>query len=112
MHVITPGHTYDLQNKHSGVQRLQFFKDLPETEAEVDGVLCQEVMRALIDRYLRLFEQAPCVETTEIILKLRECLTLAEKRAFAHTLDKSYRKSGQNIEQVPVQANGHIFSFN
>lgn len=111
MDVVLHGHTYDLKNKRSGTQRLQFFKDLPTSEPEVDGVLCQEVIRALVDRYLELFNQKPCSETMKIIQYLRKCLILAEKRAFGNTLDKAYAKSGLNVEQLPVKENGHLFDI-
>jgi len=111
MKVIEPGHIYQLENKLEGKQILTFFKDLPKNGNHHDGVLCQEVLRALIDRCLDLFSQKPCNETADIIIKLRECLVLFETRAARGTLEKSYAKSGKHVEQLPVKANGHIFDL-
>jgi hypothetical protein len=56
MRVITPGHEYELKNKINGHQTLIFYKDLPKNIIGHDGVLCQEVIRVLIDRYLELYK--------------------------------------------------------
>jgi len=111
MNIIEPGHIYDLQNKISGTQRLTFFKDLPKNVEGHDGVLCQEVLRALLDRYIELYIQKPCNETNEIIIKLREVFILAEKRAFGNTLEKSYAKCGLNVEEMKVHPNGHLTDY-
>lgn len=109
MIVIVPGHTYDLANKENGHQRLQFFKDLPHSEEKVDGVLCQEVLRALIDRVLELNSQKPCHENIDIINGLRHILILFETRAARGTMEKCYSRIGVNVEELPVNKNGHIF---
>ncbi len=111
MNVIERAHIYELENKHEGVQRLVFFKDLPQSEAGHDGVLCQEVLRVLVDRLIDLWAQRPCHETTEIIQKLRECIVLFETRAARGTLEKSYTKIGLHVEQLPIKANGHVFDL-
>lgn len=109
MKVIEPGHIYELENRLDGVQRLQFFKDLPEGEPGHDGVLCQEVIRAVIDRVNDLHVQVPSHENVDIVLKLRESLILLEQRAFRRTLGKSYAKTGRHVEQLPTFGNGHLF---
>ena len=111
MKIIERGHIYELENKHSGVQRIVFFKDLPHSVDGHDGVLTQEVIRAVLDRMLELFAQKPCSETWKIIKKLRECLILFETRAARGTLEKSYAKVGLHIEQLPTKANGHVFDL-
>lgn len=111
MIVCEKGHIYELENKYKGTQRLSFFKDLPFDGEKHDGVLCQEVIRVLIDRMLELWQQKPCHESTEIIQKLRELLILFEVRAVRGTLEKSYPKTGLHIEQLPVLTNGHIFDL-
>lgn len=111
MVVIEAGHVYDLANKIEGVQRIVFFKDLPHDAAGHDGILCQEAVRMLIDRYVALYVQKPCLETHLTIGLLREVLKLSEVRAFGNTLDKAYAKIGLNIEQLPVNANGHLFDL-
>ena len=111
MKTIEQGHIYELQNKVTGTQTLKFFKDLPKSEDGHDGVLCQEVVRVLLDRYIELYTQKPCEETHHIIMKLREILILGEKRAFGNTLEKSYAKCGLNVEELRVNANGHLFDL-
>jgi hypothetical protein len=111
MKIIEDSHIYELDNKYEGVQRLIFFKDLPHSEEGHDGVLCQEVLRALIDRMVSLWSQKPCHESTEIVQKLRECLVLFETRAARGTLEKSYAKVGLHVDQLPVKENGHIFNL-
>lgn len=112
MYIIEPGHIYDLENRNNGVQRLTFIKNLPEDSlSNHDGVSCQEVLRALIDRVLELNRQVPCHENIEIINKLRECIVLFETRAVSRMLTKSYSKTGKCIEELPVESNGHIFDI-
>ena len=112
MQIKQPGHVYSLANKHAGEQTLLFFKDLPVGDLNNhDGVLCQEVLRALIDRVNFLQTTLPCHENVEIATKLRECLVLFETRAARRTLEKSYAKTGLNIEQLPVHENGHVFDL-
>lgn len=111
MKVIELSHIYQLANKLNGYQTLTFFKDLPKSELGHDGVLCQELLRVLIDRMLGLWSQKPCDESTQIIQKLRECLILFEVRAAKGTLEKSYALCGKHVECLPVQDNGHIFSL-
>lgn len=112
MKIIERGHIYDLSNKTKGVQRLTFVKSLPENDsANHDGVQCQEVIRALIDRVLDLNAQVPCHESIDIVIKLREVLILFEKRAASQTLNKSYKLTGLHVEQLPVHSNGHLFTL-
>jgi hypothetical protein len=112
MKIIEKGHIYDLTNKHSGVQRLTFFKDLPEDAfSKHDGVLCQEVLRALIDRTIDLNTQVPCHENIEIITKLRDVLILFETRAARRLMEKSYSKTGWHVEQLPIDDRGHILQY-
>lgn len=111
MKVVEASHIYELANKLKGKQTLTFFKDLPHSEDGHDGVLCQEVIRALTDRVLGLWAQKPCQESTEIIQKLREILILFEVRAAKGTLEKSYSKVGMHVECLPVHSNGHIFDL-
>lgn len=112
MRIVQRGHIYELANKHNGHQTLTFFRDLPHgDDSNHDGVLCQEVLRALIDRMLELWAQKPCHESTEIVQKLRECLVLFETRAARGSLEKSYAKTGLNVEQLPVLRNGHVFDL-
>lgn len=112
MRVIEKGHIYALSTHDGEEQILKFVKSLPENNPNNhDGVLCQEVLRALIDRIIDLNTQVPCHENIDIINKLRDCLLLFEQRAFRNTLKKSYKKSGLHIEQLPTKENGHFFDI-
>jgi hypothetical protein len=108
--VIEQGHIYGLQNQGGGEQVLKFVKSLPEDDpTNHDGTLCQEVLRALVNRVLDLNSQKPHHNNIEIITKLRECLLLFESRAFEETVKKSYAKTGLYIEQLPTEGNGHLY---
>lgn len=113
MRVLEKGHTYELRNKRFGSQKLTFFKDLPDNKFEEhhDGVLCQEVLRALIDRVNVLHVQVPCKENVDIVNNLRNALLLFETRAARRTLEKSYKKTGMHIEELPTHENGHVFDL-
>lgn len=109
MEVLEPGHTYKLQNKHNGYQIIQFVKDnlgFQQSDSH-DGILCQELLRVLIDRVNFLNEQVCCHENIEILRNLKECIILFEKRALARKLEKlTY------IHQCPTGIDGHIFKIN
>ena len=109
MKVIEVAHRYKLCNKISGEQELVFFKDLPESEPGHDGVLCQEVVRVLLDRVHQLHIQDPCHENVEIVQRLRDILVLFETRAVRRMLEKSYKVTGMHVEQLPRYENGHVF---
>ncbi len=111
MRVIERGHIYELANKGEGTQLLTFIKNLPENGVNHDGVQCQEVLRALIDRVLDLNSQLPCHENIDIISHLRSALILFEKRAVQRMLEKSYKLIGKKVEELPVKENGHIFAL-
>lgn len=112
MKVLEYGHTYEVANKELGNQIIKFFKNLPEGDpSNHDGILSQELLRILTNRYLELYAQKPCKETHKIIKYLRKCLILSETRAFRLTLGKSYAKSGRHVEDLPVCKNGHFFEL-
>lgn len=110
MRIVERGHIYALATHGGSEQLLTFVKSLPDgADDNHDGVLCQEPLRAVIDRVLDLNSQAPCHENVEIVEHLREALILFEQRAFRRTLGKSYALTGQHIEQLPTKANGHLY---
>ena len=112
MRIIERGHVYGLQTHSGKEQVLTFVKTLPDGDSDNhDGVLCQEVLRALIDRVFDLNRQAPCHENIEIVNHLRASLCLFEQRAFRRTLDKSYALAGLHVEELPVKPNGHIYDL-
>lgn len=110
MRVVERGHVYALRTHDGNEQRLTFVKTLPDGEPDNhDGALCQEVLRALIDRVFDLNRQAPAHENIEIVSHLRDSLRLFEERAFRQSLNKSYANIGLQIEELPAKPNGHIY---
>ena len=110
MEVLERGYVYALRTHEAKRQTLEFVKSLPEGSPDNhDGVLCQEVLRALIDRVLDLNNQAPCYEIVEIVEHFRDALILFEQRAFRRSLGKSYALTGQHVERLPVKENGHLY---
>lgn len=86
MHIIDPGHIYELHNLDGdGVQLLAFVKrkgkNYPGNDTAHDGVLTQEVLRACLDRALYMNAQASCAETDIIISSLRTAIMAFEVRA-------------------------------
>ena len=113
MEVVSPGHIYALDNVGGGSQRLTYLRNLPEGSEKHPGVLCQEVLRTLIDRVNYLNIQAPCHENVEIVEHLRQALILFESRAARRMLEKSYAKTGCNVEGLCVsKVSGHVFTLN
>jgi len=134
MEVLDPGHVFELDNVGGGSQRLVFLKRSTgkwRYVTEWPGVLCQEVLRALILRVLFLFEQEPCDETRDIIWHLRQALFLFEVRAYRRKAEKVNGLGGAHddterhrswrgnpyadvpfndylIERRPVMEDGHI----
>lgn len=90
---------------------LRFFRDLPEDGCGHDGVLCQEVLRVLLDRVHCLHVQDPCHENVEVVRHLRGALVQFEQRAARRTLEKSYRRTGLHVEELSVRGNGHVFDL-
>ncbi len=109
MKVLEPGHIYQLEGKNGTIQTLTFFKDIPTDDYPDchDGILCQEVLRALIDRIIYLNNQVPCEESEEILGHLRQCLYLFEIRAARRFLEKNF----DTIEKLPVDERGHVLTL-
>ena len=87
MKVIDPGHEY-LAEGVGGTepQRIVFVKNRGEhypgnTGEPHGGVLCQELMRVLINRTTYLNGQGSCMETEHALAALRQALAWFEVRA-------------------------------
>lgn len=111
--VVEKGHVYHVESKQQTFsQKIIFFKDLPQGDpSNHDGILCQDLLRVLLDRINELNAQVPCVENVAIINNLREALILFETRAARRSLEKAYAKTGMHVEQLPVRENGHVFKL-
>lgn len=121
MKTIDPGHTFALDDYsgHSDKQTLeeQFLVFMhrigdryPGNQGNpYDGTNCQEVLRALITRYIYLNNQIPSAETELIIHNLRYCLLLNEIRAArVHNLELPLDLR-YDIENVPACRHcGHL----
>lgn len=92
MKVVEPGHIYQLRLLDESPSRinphdtLRFVKRVGEKYPGNEyprhpGTICQEVLRALIDRAEYLNKQIPCAKTEAAIGNLRSALLLFEIRA-------------------------------
>lgn len=95
MRILDTGHVYEVHNVDGpGTQLITFVRRrgddaqlLPERDRHA-GILCQELLRVLVDRVRFLNDEDPCVEDTEIIHHLRDSLRLFESRAARRTIEK------------------------
>lgn len=104
MKVIDPGHLYELNHLDgSGTTRLQFVSRAPlHTPAE--GVINQEVLRALIDRVQLLDSEVTWSGNAEILHHLRMALALHEARAMLRHVEKGHIRP----ELLPTGPDGHF----
>lgn len=88
MNVLVEGHRYELDNFEieSNYQLLQFIQKepirdgRPELRTITDGTTNEEVLSVLINRMEYLDNKIPCQENKEVLVHLREALSLLEKR--------------------------------
>ncbi len=104
MKVQEPGHAYLLDQIGTDDKwPLLFLKrsgDLVKHDVEHQGTICQEVMRALIDRLKYLDYLIPCPETQSALTHMRHALYDMEKRAFRRKQQKVNRRD------LPHESNG------
>ncbi|MCP1550654.1 MULTISPECIES: hypothetical protein [Methylorubrum] len=104
MKVLTPGHRYELDHLDgSGKTILQFVSRKPLHEPQ-EGVINQEVLRAIIDRVQVLDGEVPWEGNRQILMHLRMALALHEARAMLRHVEKGEIKP----ELLPVGADGHF----
>lgn len=96
---VTKGHRYETKE-----QFIQFRSDPLPGQEESPGILCQDLIRVLIDRVIFLNSQQPCSENVQILENLRECLIMFETRALSRQLRKHPR-----LSEITPGKNGHIF---
>ena len=105
MRVIDPGHLYELDNLEAETKStLRFMKDAKIHGEGYDGVTCQEVIRALIDRVQTLDKEKPWAGNTDIVYDLRHALAGFEARALLRHVEKE----GLAIERLPLASDGHL----
>lgn len=104
MRVVEPGHIYELAHLDGeGTSTLTFVSRAPLHEPH-EGVVNQEVLRALIDRVHFLNEEVPWEGNAEIIKHLRMALALHEARAFLRHVEKGHI----HPETLPIGKDGHM----
>lgn len=104
MRVLVPGHRYELDHLDgSGKTVLQFVSRAPLHEPQ-EGVINQEVLRAIIDRVQLLDSEVPWEGNRQILMHLRMALALHEARALLRHVEKGEIKP----ELVAVGADGHF----
>lgn len=135
MHVLDPGHVYELKQLGTDqTVQLKFVKrsgGAVQYDEEWPGLQVQEVLRALIDRSQYLNDILPCAETTNAIWHLRMALFEYEARAYrrkqehvnrlnpAHDDEERPRLwrnniyadvpfNEEDIESLPIGSDGHI----
>lgn len=99
MKTLDEGHVYKLKGLSGYEQTLTFLKRSTakvQYTREWPGLLCQEVLRALIARVLFLKKQEPCTETDDILHHLRQALFLFEVRAYRRKANAVNRKGGKH----------------
>ena len=104
MKSIYPGHRYELDHLDGeGKTTLQFVRREP-LHSPVEGVINQEVLRALIDRVRVLDAEVPWFGNAQIIYHLRMAIALHEMRA----MQRNIEKHGYPIEDAAVGPDGHL----
>ncbi len=134
MKIINPGHIYELvQLGNDETQVIKFVKRSGGAityNEEWAGLQTQEVLRALIDRTIYLYNVLPCKETEEALKHLRFALYWYEVRAWRRKQSKTNKTSQSHddketstfdfkypkdvpfdevdIETKPIGEDGHI----
>jgi hypothetical protein len=102
--VLEPGHAYELDHLDGdGKTVLRFVSRAPLHEPR-EGVLNQEVIRALIDRVEFLDREVPWDGNARILSCLRTALALHEARAILRKVEKGELRP----EEVRLGTDGHF----
>ena len=104
MESIDVGHKYKLKTIQGNDVVLQFYKDEKHNGGcGCDGVISQEVLRALLDRQKFLDAQKECKQNKKIIKYLRKALIQFEIRHLERLVEKDLP-----IEIITVVENAHF----
>ena len=104
MEQIDVGHKYKLKTIQGNDIELQFYKDEKHNGGcGCDGVISQEVLRALLDRQKFLDAQKSCKQNKKIIKYLRKALIQFEIRHLERLVEKDLP-----IEIITVVENTHF----
>lgn len=109
MKILYPGHVYLAEGVGVGAQpqRVEFVLNRGEkypgnTGEPHPGILCQELMRILIDRMAYLNSQGPCMETEHALAAQRAALAWFEVRAARCRGDVIDLPHARDLEEEPV----------
>lgn len=108
MKVIDPGHVYVAESVcEIEPQRIQFVKNrgakYPGNTGEPQpGIICQELLRILIDRTSYLNSQGSCAETEHALAALRAALGWYEVRAARCREEHIDLPHADSLERQPV----------
>lgn len=104
MKTLDPGQVYELDHLDGTGKTVLRFVARPPFHEPVEGVLNQEVLRALIDRVEILDKETPWTGNVEILYHLRMALVLHEARA----LIRKTHKNELLPEKIPIGPDGHF----
>lgn len=104
MRALYPGHTYELDHLDGDGKSILQFVSRPPLHPAKEGVLNQEVLRAIIDRVQVLDAEVPWPLNAQILWHLRMALVLHEARA----LIRHVEKGGLKPEHVKLAKDGHF----
>lgn len=111
MKILDPGHVYIAESVGDGTgtfaQQIVFVKNrgdkYPGNEgAPHGGILCQELLRILIDRTAYLNGQGSCMETEHALAALRQALAWYEVRAARCRGDEINHAHTEDLEKEPT----------
>jgi hypothetical protein len=110
--VLDPGHRYELPHVDGdGTTVLTFVKrdgeGYPGNQGHHEGVIMQEVLRALIDRATYVDQQIPCVDTEAAIKAMMLACFLLERRA-AVRRGRRTPVLDEAVYGVPHKGCGHV----
>ena len=103
MTILDNGHKYLLTTIEGQSQELVFYKSEKVHIMGYDGVISQEVLRALIDRQHFMNNMLSCEENKQIIFHLRMALAEFERRHLRRLVEKNYP-----IEDIQTIQNAHL----
>ena len=116
MKIIEPGHIYLAEGvADAPPQEIVFVKNRGDkypgnTGEPHSGIICQELMRILIDRTVYLNAQGSCMETENALAALRSALAWFEVRAARCRGDKIDLAHSDELEHQPTcETCGHNF---
>lgn len=104
MKILYPGHRYELPHLDGEGKTILQFVQRPPFHKPRQGILNQDLFRALIDRVELLDSEVPWELNDEILFHLRMALGLHEARAMLRKIEKRQLLP----EKVTTAPDGHF----